>query len=418
MAGENSQLEAVDLSLETIRSEFPELSRKVHDQNLIYFDSGATTLKPAAVSDGLKKFYGEDYATIHRGAYLLSEKATQAYEGVRSKVAKLLGASHDSQIIITSGTTDSINLVANTYGTAFIKTGQVVLVSALEHHSNIVPWQMLCQRNDCVLKVIPMDDDGVLDQDAYDTLLKENDVALVAFNHVSNALGTINPVASMTEKAHAHGAKVMVDGAQSTAHCVVDVTAWDIDFYAFSAHKVYGPTGCGVLYGKKELLSAMPPWKGGGDMIHSVAFDETTYAEPPARFEAGTPPIAEVIGMGLAIDWLLSVGLENVEAHEQEIQSYALSRLPEVKGLKLIGNAPHRAGAISFLLDEAHPHDIATLVDSKGVAIRAGHHCAQPVMTRLQIPATARASLGVYNNEEDVDRLVDALHHVNKIFGA
>jgi cysteine desulfurase / selenocysteine lyase len=402
---------------EEIRSQFPELNRKVHDHPLSYFDSGATTLKPEPVIKGLNQFYGEDYATIHRGAYLLSEKATKAYEDVRAKVAGLIRAPKSSQIIFTSGTTDAINLVANTYGQAFIKSGQVILVSALEHHSNIVPWQMLCERVGSVLKVIPMNDDGVLNQEAYEKLLKENEVALVAFNHVSNALGTINPVVEMTALAHEHGAKVLVDGAQSIAHCPVDVQNWDLDFFAFSSHKVYGPTGCGVLYGKEELLKSMPPWKGGGDMIYSVSFEKSVYADPPARFEAGTPPIAEVIGLGIAIDWLLSIGLEKIEALEQEVQSYALERLPEVKGLRLIGKASKRAGAISFLLDEAHPHDIATLVDSKGVAIRAGHHCAQPVMTRLGIPATARASLGVYNNNADVDRLVDALHHVNKIFG-
>jgi len=406
------------LKREDIRSEFPELNRRVHDHPLSYFDSGATTLKPKAVCDGLRQFYEEDYATIHRGAYLLSEKATQSYEAVRGKVAGLIGASKSTEIIFTSGTTDSINLVANTYGSSSIKSGQVILVSAMEHHSNIVPWQMLCERVGSVLKVIPMDDDGVLDQDAYQKLLIDNEVALVAFNHVSNALGTINPVVPMVALAHEHGAKVLVDGAQSVAHCSVDVKGWDVDFFAFSSHKLYGPTGCGVLYGKEDLLSSMPPWKGGGDMIYSVSFEKTSYAEPPARFEAGTPPIAEVIGLGIAIDWLLSIGLKEVEALEGEVQKYALEKLMEVKGLRLIGKAPKRAGAISFLLDEAHPHDIATLVDSKGVAIRAGHHCAQPVMTRLGIPATARASLGVYNNKEDVDRLVEALHYVNKIFGA
>ena len=403
------------LTPEQIRQDFPELSREIRGQAMCYLDSAATTLKPKAVLDTLSNFYSQDYATIHRGAYLLSEQATKTYEGVRKKVMELIGASKPSEIIFTAGTTESINLVANSFGSKFLKFGDVVLISAMEHHSNIVPWQMLRDRLGIVIKVIPMSDEGVLDQEAYDALLAEG-AALVCFNHVSNALGTINPVKDMVAKAKAVGAKTLVDGAQSIAHVPVNVVEWGCDFFVFSGHKLYGPTGVGVLYGRLELLKAMPPWQGGGDMIHSVSFEETTYAQPPARFEAGTPPIAEVIGLGAAIDWILGYGLEALEASEKIVQNYALAELPKIEGLRLIGQAPHRAGAISFMLDKAHPHDIATIVDGSGVSIRAGHHCAQPVMTRLGIPATARASLGAYTTCGDIDRLVAALNHVNEIF--
>jgi cysteine desulfurase/selenocysteine lyase len=382
---------------------------------MCYLDSAATTLKPKAVLDVLSEFYSQDYATIHRGAYLLSEQATKRYEDVRKKVVQLIGASKASEIIFTAGTTESINLVANSFGSKFLNAGDVVLISAMEHHSNIVPWQMLKDRLGIVIKVIPMTDEGLLDQEAYDALLKKG-ASLVCFNHVSNALGTINPVAKMVAKAKAAGAKTLVDGAQSIAHVPVNVVEWGCDFFVFSGHKLYGPTGVGVLYGRSELLKAMPPWQGGGDMIHSVSFEETTYAQPPARFEAGTPPIAEVIGLGAAIDWIMGYGIEALEASEKVVQDYALEQLPKIEGLKLIGQAKDRAGAISFMLDKAHPHDIATIVDGSGVSIRAGHHCAQPVMTRFGIPATARASLGAYTTCGDIDRLVTALNHVNEIF--
>ena len=407
---------AVALNIDSIRAQFPELQREFRGKPLAYLDSAATTLKPQCVISALHKFYSEEYATIHRGAYLLSEKATKAYEDVRGKVKKFIGASRCEEIIFTRGTTEAINLVANTYGQANIGAGEVILVSAMEHHSNIVPWQMLCERKGCVLKVIPMDDRGVLDFDAYEQLLKNNKVALVCFNHVSNALGTINPVVKMVAMARQAGAKTLVDGAQSTAHLKVDVGAWGCDFFAFSGHKIYAPTGVGVLYGRHELLKAMPPWQGGGDMIHSVSFAKTTYAEPPARFEAGTPAIAEVIGMGVAVDWLLGLGLDRVDEAEHRMLTYALKKLGEVEGLRFIGTAPERAGAISFFLEKAHPHDIATIVDGHGVAIRAGHHCAQPVMDRMGVPATARASLGIYTLPSDIDQLVQALHQVNEIF--
>lgn len=405
----------MSLRPEDIRAQFPELQREIKGRTMAYLDSGATTLKPRAVLDVMSQFYGQDYATIHRGAYLLSEKATKAYEDVRLKVKSLIGANKKSEIIFTSGTTESINLVANTFGEAFLKSGDVVLLSAMEHHSNIVPWQMLKARRGIEIKVIPMSDEGVMDLEAYEALLKEG-AALVCFNHVSNALGTINPVAQMVSMAKAAGARTLVDGAQSIAHVPVDVSAWDCDFFAFSGHKLYGPTGVGVLYGKLDLLKEMPPWIGGGDMIHSVSFEETTYAAPPARFEAGTPPIAEVIGMGAAIDWIQGFGLEALEKMEKSVQDYALEVLANVEGLRFIGRAPQRAGAISFMLEKAHPHDIATIVDGHGVCIRAGHHCAQPVMTRFGIPATARASLGAYTTKADIDRLVEALNTVNEIF--
>jgi cysteine desulfurase/selenocysteine lyase len=407
----------INLTTSDIRKDFPQLQQISRGKPITYLDSAATTLKPAAVLETLSSFYGDEYATIHRGAYLFSEKATERYERVRKKIAALIGSKKSSEIIFTAGTTESINLVANTYGLSELKKDDLILISAMEHHSNIVPWQMLRDRIGVKIEVIPMDDRGVLDQENYDELLKKSP-KLVCFNHVSNALGTINPVKDMVAKAKAVGAVTLVDGAQSIAHVPVDVLDWDCDFFVFSGHKLYGPTGVGVLYGKLELLKAMPPWQGGGDMIHSVSFEETTYAAPPARFEAGTPPIAEVIGLGAAIDWIQSYGLENLEAAELEIQDYALAKLEEIDGLRLIGTSPKRAGAISFMLAEAHPHDIATIVDGFGISLRAGHHCAQPVMTRFGIPATARASLGAYTTCEDIDRLVEALNHVNEIFRA
>lgn len=398
-----------------VRSEFPVLSKKVHGKPLIYLDNAATTQKPLAVLDCLKNFYEDAYATVHRGAYLLSEQATELYEGVRPKVAKFIGAAQAKEIIFTKGTTEAINLVAATYGRTFIQAGDEILISAMEHHSNIVPWQILCEEKGAVLKVIPMDDRGQLDLDAYETLLNEK-TKFVSFNYVSNALGTINPAKWMCEKAKAIGAVVLVDGAQSTGHMPIDVQDLSCDFYALSSHKIYGPSSVGVLYGRYELLKSMPPYQGGGDMIHSVSFEKTEYASPPARFEAGTPAIAEIIGMGAAIDYLSELGMASIAEYEHELLEYGEAALKEVEGLTLIGQAGERAGVLSFVLEKAHPHDIATIVDGEGVSIRAGHHCAQPVMTRFNIPATARASIGIYNTRSDIDQLVAALNKVNKIF--
>jgi cysteine desulfurase/selenocysteine lyase len=404
------------VNAEAIRTQFPQLQREIKGHPYSYLDSGATTLKPKAVLDKLNCFYGEDYATIHRGAYQLSEKATQDYEDVRAKVVGLIGASRAEEIIFTGGATESLNLVANTFGETHIFKGDVILVSAMEHHSNIVPWQILAEKKQAKVVKIPMDDRGVLDMEAYGRLLGQLPVKMVCVNHVSNALGTVNPVEGMVSQAKEAGAVTVVDGAQSVSHLPVNVLALGCDFFVFSGHKLYGPTGVGVLFGRYALLEKMPPWQGGGDMIESVSFEKTTFACPPARFEAGTPAIAEVIGMGAAIDWILEIGLEQVCSMEKELLEYALLKLSDIPGLTLIGTAPERAGLLSFVLDVAHAHDIATIVDGEGVAVRAGHHCAQPVMDQMGVPATARASLGVYNTREDIDRLSAALFTVRDIF--
>lgn len=403
------------LNSEDIIKNFPELSQKVHGKRLVYLDNGATTLKPTQVIDKLHNFYKNEYATVHRGAYQISEKATHSYEAVRNKVAKLLNAPSSNNIIYTRGTTESINLVAQTWGRHNLKEGDEILISAMEHHSNIVPWQMLCTSHGCTYKVMPMNDQGELILDEVKKLISQK-TKLIVFNHISNALGTINPVKEIVAMARNYGALVLLDGAQSTAHLSIDVQDLDVDFFAFSSHKIYGPSGVGVLYGKTELLNSMPPWQGGGDMIEQVSFEGTTFAEPPARFEAGTPAIAEVIGMGAAIDYLMELGLKNIANQENALLEYALEKLGTVDGLKFIGTAKNRAGSISFVLEKAHPHDIATIVDGEGVAIRAGHHCAQPIMKHFNIPATARASLGIYNTKEDIDTLVSALNLVNDIF--
>jgi cysteine desulfurase/selenocysteine lyase len=394
---------------------FPELSQKVHNKRLVYLDNGATTLKPACVLDKLKNFYEFNYATVHRGAYQLSENATHEFEAVRKKVATFLNAPSHQDIIYTRGTTESINLVANTWGKANLKAGDEILISQMEHHSNIVPWQMLAQSNNCLLRVMPMNDKGELILEDIKNLISEK-TKLLVFNHISNALGTINPVKELVALARSVGAKVMLDGAQSAAHLKVDVVELDVDFFAFSSHKIYGPTGVGILYGKTELLNGMPPWQGGGDMIEKVTFEKTTYAEPPARFEAGTPAIAEVIGMGAAIDYLMELGMNEIAQREHDLMNYALQKMSTVPGLKFIGQAEQRAGAISFTLKDIHPHDIATILDGEGVAIRAGHHCAQPVMQHFGVPATARASLGIYNTQNDIEALIGALNIVNDIF--
>lgn len=404
------------MNAESIRAQFPQLQREIKGHPYSYLDSGATTLKPKFVLDKLNAFYGDDYATIHRGAYQLSEKATQEYEDVRGKVVRLIGASRAEEIVFTAGTTESLNLVANTFGESHVSVGDVVLVSAMEHHSNIVPWQMLAERRGGQVVKIPMDDRGVLDMQAYADLLDRLPVKMVCVNHVSNALGTINPVDMIVSMAKKEGVATVVDGAQSVSHMPVDVVALGCDFFVFSGHKLYGPTGVGVLYGRYDLLEKMPPWQGGGDMIERVSFEKTTFACPPARFEAGTPAIAEVIGMGAAIDWLLEIGLDKIYTMESELLEYALIKLSEIPGLRLIGEAPKRAGLLSFVLDVAHAHDIATIVDGEGVAVRAGHHCAQPVMDQMGVPATTRASLGIYNNREDIDRLSAALLTVRDIF--
>jgi len=398
-----------------IKGEFPVLNRDFGGTPLHYLDSAATTQKPVAVIDAMDRFYRESYGTVRRGVYRLSEKATAAYEGTRKKVAALINASSDKEIIYTSGTTQSINLVAYSWGGKFLKAGDEIILSQIEHHANIVPWQIIAERVGAILKVIPVDDTGTLILDEYKKLLSEK-TRLVAVNHISNALGTINPVKEIARLAHQAGALVLIDGAQSIAHTQVDVRDLDADFYAFSGHKMFGPTGIGILYGKLAILESMPPYQGGGDMIMRVTFAKTTYQAPPHRFEAGTPPIAEVVGLGVAVDWLHMTGLDKIAAHEHALLDYGTAVLQQVPGLKLIGTAREKAGILSFTLEGVHPHDIGTLLDEDGIAIRAGHHCAQPTMDRFGVPATARASLGPYNDYSDLDALAKGLRRVGEMF--
>ena len=398
-----------------LRADFPVLSQQVYGKPLVYLDNAATTQKPQVVIDRITDYYSHENGTVRRGVYKLSEQSTLAFDESRRKVARLLNASSPAEVIFTRGTTEAINLVASSYGRAFIGAGDEIIVSAIEHHANIVPWQQLCLEKGAILKVIPVNDDGELIQDAYEALLSER-TKLVAIGHVSNALGTVNPVKAMIEKAHAVGAVVLVDGAQSTPHMAVDVQDLDCDFFAFSGHKLYGPTGVGVLYGKMKHLEAMPPYQCGGDMIHSVSFEKTVFAKPPAKFEAGTPAIAEVIALGSAIDYLQAIGLERIGAYEHELLQYATERISEIPEVRLIGTAREKAGILSFTIKGAHPHDIGTILDREGIAVRAGHHCAQPVMERFHVPATARASFSFYNTKEDVDALILAICVVIQLF--
>jgi cysteine desulfurase/selenocysteine lyase len=400
-----------------IKDQFPVLNRPGADgKPLVYLDTAATAQKPLAVIEAMDRFYRESYGTVRRGVYRLSEKATAAYEGTRKKVAKLLNAVSDKEIVYTRGATDGLNLVAASYGGSQLVAGDEVVLSQLEHHANIVPWQLVAEKVGAKIRVIPCDDRGVLDLDAYKKFLASGKVKVVAVGHVSNALGTINPIAEMARLAHDAGAVIVVDGAQGIAHLPVDVQALGADFYAFSSHKMFGPTGVGILYGRYELLEKMPPYQGGGDMIRQVTFEKTTFQNPPHRFEAGTPSIAEVVGLGAAVDWILSVGLDRIAAHEHALLEYGTKVLSALPGLTLIGTAPEKAGVLGFVLDGIHPHDIGTLLDQEGIAIRAGHHCAQPVMERFNVPATARASLGPYNTEADLDALAEGIRKIQKMF--
>lgn len=405
----------MEMDMHRIRGDFPALHQHVHGKPLVYLDNAATTLKPRMVMEAIRKIYEEDCANIHRGVHELSQRATRAYEAVRDKVRRLINAHSTHEVVFVRGTTEAINLVAHTYGRVHVHAGDEVIVSAMEHHSNIVPWQMLCEERGAVLRVIPMNDRGELLLDAYAKLLGPK-TRIVAVNHVSNALGTINPITDIVQMAHAHGAKVLVDGAQAIAHMPVDVQALGCDFYAFSGHKLYGPTGIGVLWGKKSLLEAMPPYQGGGDMIRTVTFEKSTYAGLPHKFEAGTPHIAGVVGLGAAIDYVTAIGLTQIEAYEKSLYAYAVTALSQVGGLRFIGEAAERAGALGFLVGDIHPHDLGTIVDREGVAIRAGHHCAQPVMQRFHIAASARASFGMYNTPDEIDVLVAALNKAKALF--
>ncbi len=397
---------------DTVRAQFPILHQTVRGgKPLVYLDNAATTQKPLAVIDAISGYYRNDNSNVHRAVHTLAERATVAYDDARRSVQRFVGANDEREIVFTSGTTGGINLVAASWGRTFLGPDSEVIVSEIEHHSNIVPWQIVCKQTGATLRVAPVLDDGSLDLAALKRLITDK-TALVALVHASNALGSINPIERVIEMAHAHGAKVLIDGAQAIPHLPVDVASLDVDFYSFSGHKVYGPTGIGVLYGKLDLLSAMPPFQGGGDMIDRVSFEGTTFAEPPARFEAGTPHIAGAIGLAAALDWVDAIGRQNIARYEDDLLQYGTALLQNIDGLRIIGTAEHKVGVLSFVVDGAHSQDIGTLLDMEGVAIRTGHHCAEPAMKRFGVPATARASLAVYNTREDLDRLADALRVV------
>jgi cysteine desulfurase/selenocysteine lyase len=398
------------------RADFPILAERVHDRPLVYLDNGATTQKPASVLDAEDAYYRHNNANVHRGVHLLSQRATDAFEAARARIARFINAQRPEEIVFVRGTTEAINLVAQSYARPHLKPGDEILISAMEHHSNIVPWQLVCEQTGAALKVVPIDDTGALDTDAYERLLNER-TRLVAITHLANALGSINPVERIVVAAHAKGVPVLLDGAQAISHLPVDVRVIDCDFYAFSGHKVYGPTGIGALYARAALLEAMLPWQGGGDMIRSVTFEKTEYNAIPWKFEAGTPNIAGAIALGAALDYVDSIGMEVIAAHETDLLAYATDALGMIPGLRLIGTARDKASILSFVLDGVHAHDVGTILDHHGVAVRAGHHCAMPVMQRFGVPATVRASLALYNTHEDIDALIEGLGRVREIFG-
>jgi cysteine desulfurase/selenocysteine lyase len=406
---------AAGFDVAQVRSDFPLLRRQSRDRPLVYLDNAATTQKPQVVIDAITRYYTEINANVHRGVHELSEAATEAYEGARGKVRTFLNAREAREIVFTRNATESINLVAHAFGRQHVHKDDEVVISAMEHHSNIVPWQLLCEQQGARLRVAPIDDRGELMLEAFERLLGPR-TKLVAITHMSNALGTITPAAEIVRMAHAHGIPVLLDGSQAAYHMPVDVQALDCDFYAVTGHKLYGPTGIGVLYGKASVLTDLPPFLGGGDMIASVTFEKSTWNALPYKFEAGTPDIAGAIGLGAALDYIKSVGLENAARHEQHLLAYGTEALTSIPGIRMIGTATHKASILSFVMDGVHPHDIGTIVDREGVAIRTGHHCAQPVMDRFGVPATARASLAMYNTREDVDALVRALGRVREVF--
>ncbi len=401
--------------VQKIRGDFPILSERVYGKPLVYLDSANTSQKPQSVLEAMDDYYRHANANIHRATHLLSERATALYEGARAKAAAFINAPDARAIVLTKGTTDGINLAAQSYGRSTLRAGDEIVISWLEHHSNIVPWQLLCEQTGAVLRVVPINDVGEIDLDAYAALLSSR-TRIVAVSHVSNALGTINPVRQIIEQAHARGAVVLLDGAQAVPHLPVDVQALECDFYVFSSHKMFGPTGVGVLYGRLSLLEAMPPYQGGGDMIASVTFEKTLYNVVPYKFEAGTPNIGGVVGFGAAVDYLMAIDREAALAHEDALLEYATARVREIPGTRIIGEARRKTGVLSFVLQGVHPHDAGTILDHEGVAVRTGQHCAQPVMDRYGIPATIRVSLGIYNTREDVDVLVRALGRVREVF--
>jgi cysteine desulfurase/selenocysteine lyase len=400
---------AAGFDVQGVRADFPILRQQVHGKPLVYLDNANTTQKPRAVIDTLNAYYVKDNANIHRATHLLSERATRAYERSRVLLQRFINAADAREVILTKGCTESINLVAQAWGRSFLKPGDEVLVSWMEHHSNIVPWQIVCEQTGARLRVVPIDDRGDLRMDEFDRLLSHR-TKLVSMIHVSNALGTVNPIAEIVRRAHDAGALALVDGAQAASHVAIDVQAIDADFYAFSGHKMFGPTGTGVLYGKERLLEAMPPYQGGGDMIASVTFEKTTYNSLPYKFEAVTPNIAGVVGLGAAVDYLQQIDREAARAHEDALLAHATARVAEVPGVRIVGSARERVSVLSFVMDGVHPHDIGTVLDNEGVAIRTGQHCAQPVMDRYGIVSTARASFAIYNTQEEIDTLVAALH--------
>ncbi|MFQ5432383.1 MAG: SufS family cysteine desulfurase [Nitrospinota bacterium] len=405
-----------ELDIERIRGDFPMLSATMHDKPLCYLDNAATTMKPKSVIERVRHFEADEYSTVHRGVYRLGAEATEHFEEARKNMARFIGTDDPKQIIFTSGTTQSINLVAHSYGRKFIKRDDEIIITNIEHHANIVPWQMVCRETGAHLKVVPVNDSGELIMEEYKKLISKK-TKLVAVAHVSNALGTVHPVKEIIRLAHDAGALVLIDGAQAAPHHKINVSELDCDFYALSGHKMYGPTGVGVLYGKMEILESMPPYVTGGEMINYVTLEKTEFAKPPARFEAGTPPITQVIGMSEAIDYLTETGLEKINRYEQDLLYYATGLLEGVPGLHIIGTAVHKAGIISFVMDQAHPHDVGTILDTEGIAVRAGHHCAQPTMDRFNVPATTRASFSFYNTFAEIDRLVAAIRKVIEVFG-
>jgi cysteine desulfurase/selenocysteine lyase len=410
-----ARLPAAPLDVERVRQDFPLLQQQVRGKPLVYLDNAATSQKPQSVIDAVTRFYTSENANIHRGVHYLSERATDAYDQVREKVARFLNARSSREIIFTRGTTEGINLVAQSYGRLALKPGDDIVITAMEHHSNIVPWQLVCEQTGARLRAAPFNDAGELDVDAFERLLTDR-TRLVSVVHVSNALGTVNPVKRLIALAHGRGIPILLDGAQSAPHLGVDVQELDCDFFAFSGHKLFGPTGVGVLFGRESLLEQMPPYQGGGDMIATVTLERSTWAPLPAKFEAGTPMIAQVMGLGAALDYVMDLGFDRISSWEQQLLSYATERVIGIEGLKLIGTAAHKASILGFTLKGVHPHDIGAILDDSGIAIRAGHHCAQPVMRHFGIPATARASFAFYNTRDEADLLADALMQIRRMF--
>ncbi len=411
-----SARQIAELDIDKIRADFPILSRQVNGKPLVYLDSAASAQKPNQVIEALVSAYQDTYSNVHRGLHFLSEASTDAYESVRGKVARFIGAASGDEIVLTAGATMSLNLIAQSWAAPRLQAGDEILISIAEHHANIVPWQMVAEKTGAIVRAFPMEDDGSFRMGALTDMITAR-TRIIAIPHVSNVLGTVFPVADIAKHARSAGALLVVDGCQGVVHMPVDVQALGADFYVFSAHKLYGPNGVGVLWGRGDILADMPPFLGGGDMIDRVTIARTTYADPPQRFEAGTPAIAETIALGAAIDYVSQIGMDNIRAHEQDILAYAHQRLSAVEGLRLIGTAAGKSGVVSFTMDSAHPHDISTIIDNDGVAIRAGHHCAQPLMDFLDVASTARASVGVYTTKQEFDVLATALEKVNRIFG-